>query len=443
MVLGYFVDLFGNHRRSTFVLGLCTGLFLGLSSLTSVFYLAEKRERKRRRRKLRIYGLDDQDEEERIRREEYGRDSIQIRSGQVVSGVQGLIGNTPLMRINSLSDLTGCEILGKAEFLNPAGSPKDRVALQILQDAEAEGLLHPHTGSCIFEGTVGSTGISLATLARAKGYRCSIVIPDDVAREKVDILRTLGAEIDSVRPRGIVDPRHFVNEARARAEAFGDLELVGPHADLNRAGYHIPSGKDGSEDGRSADALHRSDLVVSAQMGKRSAQGSDDEDDADLLEKRPRGFFADQFENPSNFWAHYNNTGPEIWRQTGGLIDAFVAGAGTGGTLGGCAAFLKRVSCAPDTSSSIIKRPRSADEVHVVLADPQGSGLYNRVKYGVLYSHTEAEGKRRRHQVDSVVEGVGINRLTKNLEMGLRCVDDAVRVTDDEAARMGRWLVLK
>jgi cysteine synthase len=116
---------------------------------------------------------------------------------------------------------------GKAEFLNPAGSPKDRVALQserrlssrkandlilspltVLEDAEEEGLLHPHTGSCIFEGTVGSTGISLATLARAKGYKCHIIIPDDVASEKVELLRKLGANVESVRPRGIADPKH-------------------------------------------------------------------------------------------------------------------------------------------------------------------------------------------------------------------------------------------
>lgn len=337
------------------------------------------------------------------------------------------------MRINSLSDATGCEILGKAEFLNPAGSPKDRVALQILKDAEDEGLLYPHTGSCIFEGTVGSTGISLATLARAKGYRCSIVIPDDVAREKVELLQKLGAEIDSVRPRGIVDPRHFVNEARARAEGFGEVELVGPHPNSFGSGYA------GSDGGQGEDNYtQREDLVVSTTLSTNP--------NAAVSESQPRGFFADQFENPSNFWAHYNGTGPEIWRQTGGLLDAFVAGAGTGGTLSGCAAYLKRISCDPDESKlggGFIRRPGSAREVKVVLADPQGSGLYNKVKYGVMYSSTEAEGKRRRHQVDSVVEGIGINRVTRNLSMGLQCVDDAERVTDEEAARMGRWLILK
>lgn len=421
-----------SHRKSTFFIGVCTGLVLGLGSLTSVFFFAERREKRRRSRKLRAYELDEEDEDERRRRELRGRDPIQIRSGQIVRGVEGLIGNTPLMRINSLSDLTGCEILGKAEFLNPAGSPKDRVALQILKDAEEEGLLHPHTGSCIFEGTVGSTGISLATLARAKGYRCSIVIPDDVAREKVEILQKLGAEIESVRPRGIVDPKHFVNEARARAEAFGEVELIGPHPN----GYST-SDVAGQDEGQGERYVYRDDLVVSAQRVPQ-----DDADQAESLENKPRGFFADQFENPSNFWAHYYGTGPEIWRQTGGMMDAFVAGAGTGGTLSGCAAYFKRVSCNPE-EAGIIKHARSAPEIRIVLADPQGSGLYNKIKFGVMYSPTEAEGKRRRHQVDSVVEGIGINRITKNLEMGLQCIDDAVRVSDDEAARMGRWLVLK
>ncbi|KAN0063924.1 Cysteine synthase 2 [Thecaphora frezii] len=443
-------NFLAHHRKSTFFLGLCTGLILSLSSLTSVFYFAERRIRKQRRRRLSAYGLDDDDDNDavdgsgddlhkRLRSSDArARDTIQIRSGQVVRGIEGLIGNTPLMRINSLSDLTGCEILGKAEFLNPAGSPKDRVALQIINDAEEQGLLHPHTGSCIFEGTVGSTGISLATLARAKGYRCSIVIPDDVAREKVEVLRKLGAEIDSVRPRGIVDPRHFVNEARSRAEAFGDLELVGPHADALGTGYRFRT-EDGRQEGQMGDSVVRNDLVVSAQS--RTSDGVNDE-----LERRPRGFFADQFENPSNFWAHYHNTGPEIWRQTGGLLDAFVAGAGTGGTLGGCAAYLKRESLRDSSRDALhhhgMYGGRGSGEVRVVLADPQGSGLYNKVKYGVMYSPTEAEGKRRRHQVDSVVEGIGINRITRNLEMGLQCVDDAVRVSDDEAARMGRWLVL-
>ncbi|CAO1635053.1 unnamed protein product [Parajaminaea phylloscopi] len=337
------------------------------------------------------------------------------------------------MRIESLSELTGCEILGKAEFLNPAGSPKDRVALQILLDAEAAGLLKPHRGDCVFEGTVGSTGISLATLCRAKGYRCSIVLPDDVASEKSALLEKLGAQVKKVRPRGIVDPRHFVNEARALAQTFGN--------------HDAPATSNGE----------------------------------------PRGFFADQFETSSNFLAHYTGTGPEIWAQCGGStelmkdgeyaetstsvlhapqLDAFVAGAGTGGTLSGVAAALReREATMNDLVRLKRSQPRSgwflrcrqwlsgksyseespvqAGPIKIVLADPFGSGLFNKVHHGVMYSSTEAEGTRRRHQVDTIVEGIGMNRITRNLAAGVDLVDDAVRVQDEEAVRMSRWLSVR
>lgn len=142
-----------------------------------------------------------------------------------------------------------------------------------------------------------------------------------------------------------------------------------------------------------------------------------------------RAFFADQFETEANFDAHYQNTGPEIWRQTSGRIDAFVTGAGTGGTLAGVSAYLKSIA-----------DPAVGPPPLTVAADPLGSGVYNRVQFGVMYNATEAEGTRRRHQVDTVVEGIGMNRLTHNLELGLDFIDTAVRVTDDEAVRMSRWL---
>lgn len=290
-------------------------------------------------------------------------------AGPVV-GIEGCIGHTPLVEIKSLSDATGRTILAKAEFLNGAGnSTKDRVALSIIEAAEADGLLVPGRGDTIYEGTVGSTGISLAALARARGYRAHICMPDDQSMEKSDLLRALGATVERVPVAPITSPDHFVNLAARRAREHTEA------ADTDS-----------------------------------------------------RGFFADQFESPANFAAHMRTTGPEILAQTGGRVDAFVAGAGTGGTVAGVARFLK-------------EEAKLGARVRVVLADPQGSGLYNKVRYGVMYSPTEREGTRRRQQVDTIVEGVGINRTTRNFLAGRDCIDTAVRVTDDQACRMARWLV--
>ncbi|PYH81695.1 PALP-domain-containing protein [Aspergillus uvarum CBS 121591] len=287
----------------------------------------------------------------------------------IVEGIEGCIGNTPLFRIKSLSDATGCEILGKAEFLNGAGqSSKDRVALSMIQIAEEHGFLRPHSGDTIYEGTSGSTGISLASLARAKGYLAHICMPSDQAIEKSNLLLKLGAIVDRVPPAPIVEKDNFVNRARSLAQE---------------------------------------------QTASSTASG--------------RGFFADQFENEANWRAHYNGTGPEIYAQCNGKLDAFIAGAGTGGTISGVALFLK---------------PRIPN-LSVVLADPQGSGLYNRVRYGVMFDLKEKEGTRRRRQVDTIVEGIGINRVTANFEAGKELVNDAIRVTDAQALAMARWLVEK
>lgn len=250
--------------------------------------------------------------------------------------ITSLIGSTPLIMLPGLSEATQCTILAKVEFLNIGGSPKDRVALSLIADAEAQHLISPHTGCILFEGTVGSTGISLATIARAKGYSCHIVMPEDVAIEKYELLVLLGATVERVKPCSIVDPNHFVNVARKRAEEMN------AHSTLHNL--------------------------------------------------KSRGFFCNQFENLSNFNAHYTTTGPEIYRQTKGLIDALVLGAGTGGTIAGIGRYLK---------------PRMKG-MKIILADPEGSGLYNKVKHGVMYSATEAEGSRKRHQIDTVVEGVGL-----------------------------------
>ena len=193
-------------------------------------------------------------------------------------------------------------------------------------------------------------------------------MPSDQSTEKSSLLLTLGAIVERVPPAPIVDPMHFVNRART---------LAAEHtADPNRSG---------------------------------------------------RGYFADQFENEANWQAHYNGTGPEIFQQCGGKVDAFVAGAGTGGTIAGVARYLKA------------RLPK----VRIVLADPQGSGLYNRIKYGVMFNTKEKEGARRRSQVDTIVEGIGINRVTANFEAGRELIDDAVKVEDEQALAMARWLVEK
>ncbi|XP_014556370.1 hypothetical protein COCVIDRAFT_99975 [Bipolaris victoriae FI3] len=293
--------------------------------------------------------------------------SLENGKGSIKEGIEGCIGNTPLIKIKSLSEYTGCDILAKAEFLNGAGnSPKDRVALSIIEMAEQKGLLIPHSGDTIYEGTVGSTGISLAAICRARGYKAHICMPNDMAIEKSDLLLKLGAEVERVRPAPIVDQKQFVNLARSRAEE------------------HTAS-----------------------------------------TEKPGRGLFADQFETEANWRAHFTGTGPEIYEQTGRRLDAFVSGAGTGGTISGVAMFLRS------------KLPN----LKVVLADPPGSGLFNRVKYGVMFDPKEREGTRRRHQVDTIVEGIGINRVTHNFDVGRELIDDAIRVTDEQAISMARWLV--
>lgn len=280
-------------------------------------------------------------------------------------GVASLIGNTPMVEIESLSRLTGCKIYAKLELMNPAGLAKDRVALAIIRENEKLGNLKPHNGDVIFEGTSGSTGISFTVLANALGYTAHICLPDDTLTEKMQLLKLLGAVLEPVKPAPIVDPNQYTNAARNGAKSINEDEL----------------------DPRNA-------------------------------------IFADQFENDYNWRVHYRTTGPEIWRQTEGDISAFVSGSGTGGTIAGVSKYLRE----------------KKSDIKVVLADPQGSGLANRVNYGVMYDTVEKEGKRRRHQVDTMVEGIGLNRLTWNFKQGEHNIDEAIRVTDSQATKMAKFL---
>ncbi|KAK7371918.1 hypothetical protein VNO80_05285 [Phaseolus coccineus] len=310
------------------------------------------------------------------------------------NGLVEAIGNTPLIRINSLSAATGCQILGKCEFLNPGGSVKDRVALQIIQEALESGQLRP--GGIVTEGSAGSTAISIATVAPAYGCKTHVVIPDDAAIEKSQILEALGATVERVRPVSITHKDHFVNIARRRASEANEFAQKQRNSQLN--GKEDTAKINGDEsDGHNYSSLFPSDC-----------QG---------------GYFADQFENLANFRAHYNGTGPEIWEQTNGKLDAFVAAAGTGGTVAGVSTFLQE------------KNP----DIKCFLVDPPGSGLFNKVTRGVMYTKEEAEGRRLKNPFDTITEGIGINRITKNFAMAK--LHGAFRGTDREAVEMARFLL--
>jgi cysteine synthase len=260
---------------------------------------------------------------------------------QVCNGLTDAIGNTPLIRLRKASELTGCTILGKAEFQNPGGSVKDRAALFIVRDAERRGLLRP--GGLIVEGTAGNTGIGLALVANARGYRTLIVIPETQSREKKDTLRLCGATLREVPAVPYKDPNNYVKVAERLARELAASESNG---------------------------------VV----------------------------YANQWDNLANKDAHYRGTGPEIWRQTDGAVDAFVCAIGTGGTLAGTAAFLRE------------QRKR----VVIAAADPEGAAMVSWFKRGVL----ESSGS-------SITEGIGQGRITGNLE-GLT-VDEAYQVPDTDA----------
>ncbi len=264
----------------------------------------------------------------------------------IKNGFVGTIGNTPLIRLKSFSDETGCEILGKAEFLNPGGSVKDRAALYIIEDAEKRGLLKP--GGTVVEGTAGNTGIGLAHICNAKGYKCLIVIPETQSQEKIDTLRTLGAEVRTVPAVPYKNPENYVK------------------------------------------------------VSGRLAQEMDN------------AIWANQFDNLANRQAHYETTGAEIWQQTDGKIDAWVAATGTGGTYAGVALYLKE------------KNPN----IKCIVADPMGSGLYSYVKTGEI----KPEGS-------SITEGIGNSRITANMQDVP--FDDAIQIDDQECIRVVYQLLRK
>src|SRR6266853_5793889 len=228
---------------------------------------------------------------------------------QIRDGFVGSVGNTPLIKLRRASETTGCTILGKAEFLNPGGSVKDRAALAIVKDAEERGLLNP--GGVIVEGTAGNTGIGLALVGNARGYRTVIVMPETQSQEKKDMLLLCGVDLRLVPAVPYANPNNYVRYSGRLAEEIAAQESNG-------------------------------------------------------------AIWANQFDNLANRRGHYETTGPEIWQQTDGTVDAFTCSVGTGGTLCGTGLALKE---------------RNKD-VKIYLADPMGSAIYNYYANGEL----KAEG---------------------------------------------------
>ena len=245
----------------------------------------------------------------------------------IKNGFEEAVGNTPLIRLKGPSELTGCEILGKAEFLNPGQSVKDRPARQMVLDAEEAGVLRE--GGIVVEGTAGNTGIGLALMANTRGYPCKIVIPETQSQEKKDMLRLCGAELIEVPALPFSNPNNYQHIARRLAEETAE-----------------------------------------------SAEGG--------------CLFADQWNNMSNRKAHYLTTGPEIWRQTDGSVDAFICAVGTGGTLAGTSTYLRE----------------QKSDVVIGCADPLGAAMYNLFK----------NGDAKASEGGSISEGIGLGRVTQIIE---------------------------
>ena len=276
---------------------------------------------------------------------------IKVSKAQgVVDGLTGAIGNTPLIKMHKLSEETQCTILGKAEFQNPGGSVKDRAALYVVMDAEEKGQLKP--GGTVVEGTAGNTGIGLAHVCRSKGYKLVIYMPNTQSQGKIDLLRLLGAEVYPVPAVAWENDQNYNWQAKRHAERVA---------------------KEDPEHG---------------------------------------AVWTNQFDNIANRRAHIETTGPEIWAQTEGKIDAFTCATGTGGTLAGVTRYLKDIS---------------GNKVKCYLADPPGS---------VLHSYITSGGKLKERQGGSITEGIGQGRVTDNLKQEVDELDGAVHISDEKTIEM-------
>ncbi len=261
------------------------------------------------------------------------------------------IGNTPLVRLKQASELTGCNIYGKAEYFNPGESVKDRAALFIVNDALKRKLIQK--GGTIVEGTAGNTGIGLAIVCKEYGLNLKIVIPKTQSIEKKETLKSLGAELIEVDAVPFSNPNNYIKQSKKIAQ----------------------------------------------NLSKTNSKGV---------------YWANQFDNLVNTEAHIKTTANEIWSQTAGKVDGFVCSVGTGGTLSGVSIGLKDKN----------------KDIEIALTDPMGSSLYSYIKNNKL----EKTG-------DSITEGIGTGRITKNFEKAI--IDDAFQVNDTEALNLVYDLIKK
>lgn len=264
---------------------------------------------------------------------------------QIHDNILGTLGNTPLVRLNSVTTGLRAQVVAKIEYFNPGNSVKDRIGITIIEDAERNGRLRP--GGTIVESTSGNTGVGLAIAATLKGYKCVCVMPDKMSDEKIRVLRAYGARV-VVTPTNVEpdDPRSYYSVAKK------------------------------------------------------------------IVEETPNSILANQYHNPVNPQTHYESTGPEIWRQTAGKIDVFVAGMGTGGTISGVGRFLKEMN----------------PKIQIVGVDPVGSILHDH-----FYKGDGGEANSYK------VEGVGEDFIPSTYDFSV--IDDIVQVNDKDSFLMTRRLV--
>ncbi|KAL7496455.1 hypothetical protein ACHAWT_008935 [Skeletonema menzelii] len=359
------------------------------------------------------------------------------RDAVINGGYQSLIGDTPLLYLPHISSLlpNKVKIYAKMECMNPGGTGKDRAARSMILCAEEKGELPPpynasmnantaeraiaiprdisntalnnhsnipddihaaivialentKTHGILIEGTSGSTGISLASLACTRGHGIIVAMPDDQSNQKKEFLEKLGCGVVVVKNCSISNPGHYVNVARRIWEWL--------NVERRYDDYYWTS-------------------VVKCDAGGNTSNDRKNSSPPKLI----RAAFMNQFENLANVTSHYRSTGPEIYSQLDGNVDAFVMSAGTGGTLVGVGAYLKERWF---ESTQQKQRMTSQSPPRIILVDPPGSSLFNKIKFGVAYASQQSEQKLRRHRYDTLAEGIGLDRITANFALGCEMI---------------------